>query len=275
MVGKWHQGVTSGKHPLDRGFDTAFFFVGLTPDYSGADDSGRDLFDQRTRVRNAGLLSNTLADRAVKILKAPRTKPRFLFFAANGIHDPLQATAAQRVKEMDAAVGKVLAAAIPNTLIIAMGDNGYASSVLRGKKFQIWDGGMRVQLHVKWTGHIGAGQTETTPASILDISPTILTAVGKPTGATDGFNLLNLPTNRSIFLDALDNDPEKKVSGAEPGKGLRQGPWTYYRNYLGVPSQLYNVVTDRGQTKNVAGNNPEVVKAMSGQIDAIVAQLAD
>ena len=71
LVGKWHLGVSSGKHPLDRGFDTAFFFVGLTPHYSGP-HAGRNLFDQRREVRNSGLLSNTLATRAVALLQQPR-----------------------------------------------------------------------------------------------------------------------------------------------------------------------------------------------------------
>ena len=257
LVGKWHLGVTTGKHPLDRGFDRAFFFVGLTPHYSGP-HPGRNLFDQRTEVKNSGLLSNTLANKAVAIIKAPRTKPLFLLFATNGIHNPLEAPAAQRVKEMDAAIGKVLAAARDDTLVILIGDNGFAASpLLSGAKFQILEEGVRVQLHMMWKGHITAGQRVQTPASILDIAPTVLKAVDKSTGATDGFDLRNLPANRPVFLDALDADPGPGPS-IEPGQGVRRGRLVYYENYLGVKKQLYDVVSDPGQKTNLAGRDTTV-----------------
>ena len=165
LVGKWHLGVTTGKHPLDRGFDKAFFFVGLTPHYSGP-HPGRNLFDQRTEVKNSGLLSNTLANKAVAIITAPRNQT-VVPVLRHQRHSRSAGGASSATGQGDGCRHRQgIAAARRDTLFILIGDNGFAASpLLRGAKFQILEEGVRVQLHMKWRAIFRRRSSTHQPAS--------------------------------------------------------------------------------------------------------------
>ena len=113
-----------------------------------------------------------------------------------------------------------------------------SNAPFRGRKFDILEGGVRVPLVLRWTGKVAAGQKVVTPASLLDIAATISKAAGAKPSKTDGYDLLNLPANRAVLLKAFYDDP---------GYAVRRGQWKLYRNHLGVPVQLYNVSTDKGE----------------------------
>ena len=264
MIGKWHLGFGSGQHPLDQGFDTFFGFKGTTPDYLGH-DPGAPLYRQRAQITNTGNVTDTLRTEAVRILQQSRTKPLFMYVAWTATHDPLQGTLAQRVVEMDAAIGKVVAAAKPGTLFIFAGDNArFSNAPFRGKKYDILEGGVRVPLVLRWTGNVTPGQRISKPASLLDIAPTVVKAAGGALTNTDGFNLLNLPSDRAVYFKAYYDDP---------GFGVRHEQWKFYRNYKGVSTQLYNITTDKGEAKNVAASNPAVVAKLNGLLDKFIAAL--
>jgi arylsulfatase A-like enzyme len=266
LIGKWHLGFSAGKHPLDQGFDTFLGFPGDTPDYMG-DDPLAPLFSQRTRISNTGLVTDTLGAEAVRILRSALTKPQFLFISWTAPHDPLQGTLAQRIAEMDANIGLIVAAARPGSLIIFVGDNGrWSNSPLRGKKYDILEGGVRVPFVLSWPGQVAPGQRVDTPASLVDIAPTVVKAAGGAFPDSDGFDLLALPPNRGVFFKAYYGDP---------GFGVRRGPWKFYRRYLGQPLQLYNVRTDLGEARNVAAANPQVVSRMSTLLNGFAAALND
>ena len=266
LVGKWHLGFNSGKHPLDQGFDSFFGFQGTTPDYVG-DDPQAPLFRQRTRIKNTGLVTDTLGAEAVRILSSAQTKPQFLFLAWTAPHDPLQATLAQRIAEMDANIGRVVAAARPDSLIIFAGDNGRASNApFRGKKYDILEGGVRVPLVLRWTGRVAPGQVVSKPASLIDVSPTVVKAAGGTVTDTDGFDLLNLPADRGVYFKAYYGDP---------GLGLRRGQWKYYRDYRGVAAQLYTINTDVGEVNNISAANKSIVDQMNALLDKFAAALND
>jgi len=266
LVGKWHLGFNSGKHPLDQGFDTFFGFQGATPDYVGHDPQA-PLYRQRTAIRNTGAVTATLGTEAVRLLNLARTKPLFLYLAWTAPHDPLQATLAQRVAEMDSNIGRVLAAAKPDSLIIFAGDNGRASNApFRGKKYDILEGGVRVPLVLKWTGRVAPGQIVSKPASLIDVSPTVVKAAGGTVTDTDGFDLLNLPADRGVYFKAYYGDP---------GLGLRRGQWKYYRNYRGIAAQLYNVNTDVGEVNNISAANKPIVDQMNALLGKFAAALND
>ncbi len=264
MIGKWHLGFSGGKHPLDQGFDTFLGFMGAMPDYVGHDPQA-PLYRQKTQIQNTGNVSETLGAEAIKILKQPRSKPLFMYVAWTAPHDPLQGTLAQRIAEMDTQIGKVVAAAKPGTLFIFAGDNGrFSNAPFRGRKFDILEGGVRVPLVLRWTGKVAAGQKVATPASLLDIAITINKAAGGKPFKTDGYDLLNLPASRAVLLKAFYDDP---------GYAVRRGQWKLYRNHLGVPVQLYNVSTDKGESKNVFASNGTVVKEMNTLLDSFIAEL--
>jgi arylsulfatase A-like enzyme len=259
IVGKWHLGFTTSQHPLGQGFDTFLGFKGITPDYYGHDPDA-PLYDQRTQIRNTGLVTDTLGDRAVLILQAPRNKPLFLYVPFTGVHDPLQGTLQQRLTEVDRNVGRIVAAAKPGTIFFVIGDNGRGTNdPLRGGKYSIYEGGVRVPFIAKGPG-FPAGTSIGTPVSVLDIARTVYSAAtGQDLAGTDGYNLLrSVPADRPVFFDAFNPDP---------GLGARQGDWVFYRNYDGKSTQLYNVRLDPGQRSNVAASNPDVVRRLSALVE--------
>ena len=264
MIGKWHLGFTNSQHPLSQGFDTFLGFKGITPDYVGHDPEA-PLYRQKSMIRNTGNVTDTLRSEAVRILQQTRTKPLFMFVAWTATHDPLQGTLAQRVAEMDANIGKVVAAAKSDTLFIFAGDNGkFSNAPFRGKKYDILEGGVRVPFVLRWTGHVAPNQQVSQPASLLDIAPTVVKAAGGSLTKTDGFDLLNLPSNRAVYFKAFYDDP---------GYGIRRGKWKFYRKYKGISAQLYDVLNDKGEAKNIAASNPSVVAELNSLIDRFIANL--
>jgi arylsulfatase A-like enzyme len=258
LVGKWHLGFGPGRHPLDQGFDTFLGFEGTTPNYVG-DDPRAPLFWQRTRIQNFGNVTDTLGNEAVRVLRSALTKPQFLFVSWTAPHDPLQGTLAQRIAEMDANIGRIVAAARPDSLIIFAGDNGRGSNLpFRGQKYDILEGGVRVPFLLTWTGRVPPGLRIDTPASLVDIAPTVVKAAGGTFNDSDGFDLLNLPPNRGVFFKAYRGDP---------GLGMRRAQWKFYRNYLGRNARLYNVVSDPGEKHNIASSNKAVIDQMSRMLD--------
>ena len=268
LVGKWHLGWSAAQHPLKQGFDHFFGFKGITPNYVGH-DTAAPLFDGTRQIQNTGLVTDTLAKRAVQLITDPaRTKPLFLYVAWTAPHDPLQGTLAQRINEMDAAIGRVMAAARPGTLFIYAGDNGRAKNLpLAGGKYQIQPGGVRVPVLLRWTGHVAPGQKRTTPVSLLDVSPTVVAAAGGVQTDTDGRSLLAGPsTERRIILDA---------TGTETGFAVRKGKWIYYRSYQGVADRLHDLSLDPFEKSNVAAGNAAVVQELRSLLPAYSAALLD
>ena len=141
-----------------------------------------------------------------------------------------------------------------------------SNAPLRGKKYDILEGGVRVPFVLSWPGQVAPGQRVDTPASLVDIAPTVVKAAGGAFPDSDGFDLLALPPNRGVFFKAYYGDP---------GFGVRRGPWKFYRRYLGQPLQLYNVRTDVGEARNVAAANPQVVNRMSALLNGFAAALND
>lgn len=260
VVGKWHLGFARGQYPLDQGFDHFLGFKGTTPNYFG-DDPRAPLYRDRTRIHNTGYVTDTLADEAVRILQAPRSKPLFLYVPMMAFHPPLQTTLDFAAQRVDVAIGRIVSAAKPNTLFIFTSDHGDTRNrPLRGGKYDIWEGGVRVQFIVTWRGRVPMGARNATPISLLDIAPTIIGAAGATIPADlDGLNLLgNVPADRNVYFGAY----------GRAGYAVRQGRWKLYKNYERVATQLYDVLADKGETRNVAAGNANVVNALTAAITA-------
>ena len=284
LVGKWHLGTTAGKTPIAQGFDYWFGFVGVTPNYVGHDPDA-PLVEQRPgqairQLQNSGLVTNTLANKAIQLLSDPnRTKPLFLAIWWTAPHDPLQGTLTQRTDEMDAAMARIIAAAPRpgNTIFIFAGDNGRGANnaPLKGRKYDIFEGGVRVPLVIRWDGHLPAGSRNNGIASLLDLAPTLLAAADGAPRPSDGINLLNgIPSGRAVFFQAFNSD--QGVLGDPPGtSAVRQGPWKLLLGAGTSNPRLYNLQSSLGETTNVAGANPGVVADLTARIQTFRAALSD
>lgn len=222
-IGKSHLGYEPDFHPLKRGFDYYFGFLGGMHDYLDVDHRGRDPIQRNgTPLQSIDYLTEELGREAAGFIEKQKGQPWFTYLAFNAVHAPLEATQkylsrfpnitepkrqkfAAMLSALDDAVGSVLAKVREtgqeeNTLIFFISDNGgptaqttSGNGPLRGFKAQTWEGGIRVAWMVQWKGHIAAGKVDDRPVIQLDILPTALAAARvevKPDWKVEGVNLL-------------------------------------------------------------------------------------
>lgn len=234
LFGKWHLGSADRFHPLARGFDEFFGFLGAAHSYLDPAASSADpILDGRKPVADTAYLTDALADRAVDFIKRQKSQPFFLYLAFNAVHTPMHATDkyltrfkhiadeqrrtyAAMLSAMDDGIGTTLAAVRAekleeNTLIFFFSDNGgptmmgttingSSNAPLRGSKRQTWEGGIRVPFIIRWKGQLAEGKTDARPIIQLDVLPTALAAarVQLPPGwKLDGINLLPFLTGKA------------------------------------------------------------------------------
>jgi arylsulfatase A-like enzyme len=227
LFGKWHLGFAPALHPLERGFDEFFGFLGGAHSYLvSLPPGGAPVLDGRTPAAEIGYLTDTLAGRAVDFIRRHRDRSFFLYLAFNAVHTPMQASAkyldrfahitdprrrtyAAMLSAMDDGIGRTVAALREagleeNTLIFFFSDNGgptmegtalnaSSNAPLRGSKRQTWEGGIRVPFVIRWKGRLPEGTVDARPIIQLDVAPTALAAAGvkaEPGWRLDGVNLL-------------------------------------------------------------------------------------
>jgi arylsulfatase A-like enzyme len=168
-----------------------------------------------------------------------------------------------------------------NTLLIFMTDNGTAAGVagnqkegetgwkgfnagMKGQKGSEYDGGHRVPCFFHWPGGgLAGGRDVDRLTAHVDILPTLAEICGLAVPeavALDGSSLVPLlagPTNdwpeRTLFVES------HRIDHPEP---WRQSAVMTQRWRLVDGQELYDMVEDPGQAKNVAGENAEVVKQL-------------
>jgi arylsulfatase A-like enzyme len=133
-----------------------------------------------------------------------------------------------------------------------------SSGPLRGIKRDLYEGGIRVPMIVRWPGRIKAGSTNNQVWAFWDFLPTAaeLAGVKAPKGI-DGVSmvptLLGLPqTNRHGFLYW-----EFHERGFQ--QAARMGDWKAVKLGTNKPVELYNLTTDVGEKQNIADKHPDLV----------------
>jgi arylsulfatase A-like enzyme len=156
------------------------------------------------------------------------------------------------------------------------GEAGYkpemndSNGPFRGHKRDLFDGGVRVPMIVRWPGRIAAGRTSDHLAWHADILPTAA-ALGQldpgnvPT--TDGLSML--PT--LLGDDAAQAKHEFLYwEFYEQGskQGMRAGQWKAIRMpMLNGRTELYDLAADPTESSDVAAEHPDVVKRLEGMMD--------
>jgi arylsulfatase A-like enzyme len=169
-----------------------------------------------------------------------------------------------------------------DTLVIFLADNGWiqdpgADRYAPRSKQSPYDGGLRTPILVRWPGKV-APRTCEAPVSAIDLAPTILKAVGQnPQAGMEGLNLLDaqaIAARPAIFGEIFTHNA---VDIHEPSSSLRYrwvvaGDWKLIVPDPGnVPDgvvELYDVVHDPQESRNLAGTEQARVKELERRLDS-------
>ena len=281
LFGKWHLGTADRFHPMHRGFEEFYGFLGGQHSYTDVAVPERDpLLDGMKPVSSVSYLTDTLGDHAVDFITRHASEPFFLYVAFNAAHTPMQApkkyidrfpnienqqrrTYAAMLSAMDDAIGRTLGALRDQrleekTLVIFLNDNGgptmptttvngASNGPLRGSKRQTWEGGIRVAFALSWKGHLPAGRVDDRPTIQLDILPTALAAAGVSAMPADfdGVNLLPFLTGSA---NAMPHDALYWRFGGM--MAIRKGDWKLVKTREGplvdVDPSVLNDLSEAG-----------------------------
>ncbi|MEA1952466.1 MAG: arylsulfatase, partial [Planctomycetota bacterium] len=285
--GKWHNGRHWPMDPQGQGFDEFLGFCG--GHWNRYFDT--DLEHDGRPVKTKGYIADVLTDAAMRFIAKHKGQPFFCYVPYNTPHSPwiaprrefekykarglddTTACAYAMCENIDRNVGRLLAGLdelrlAENTIVLFMSDNGANSdrynAGMKGRKGSLHEGGSRVPLFVRWPGRIGRGTVVRPIAAHIDILPTIV-------------ELCDLPQPKTLPLDGLSLAPLLRGGKADDwpqrmlfthqirGRGLerrmgavRSERWRavhYNKNW-----SLYDMQSDPGQKKNVAGRYPQVLK---------------
>lgn len=247
------------------------------------------------------------------------TQPFFLYAPFNSPHAPIAPTEEFLSKsktggyggfmtQTDDAVGQILKALeengfADNTLVIFTADNGperYAynrlrefghrsAGPLRGLKRDLYEGGHRVPMIVRWPGVVKAGATSDALVSQVDFLATIAAIIDytlPADSAHDSYNLL------PVWKDAAPS-PRRTIVHNTAAKiyAVRHEQWVLIANKTGAhtpvpawfdeqngyvkhdqPGELYNLTDDLAQKKNLYADNPSKVEELSALLEKIRAK---
>ena len=306
IVGKWHLGDQSPSLPNDMGFDS---FYGLL--YSN--DQGKPKVWRNTEIVEShpidqATLTRRYTEEAVAFIEKNRDRPFFLYLPHTFPHRPLHvgedrlgSSAAglygDVVEELDWSTGEVLDAidrtdVARNTLVVVSSDNGPwfqgSPGGLRGRKFDVFEGGTRVPLIVRWPARIAAGRVDEDIASGIDIFPTVLEFLGipaPPDRVIDGESLAGRFAGekaeprgpvwfhqvghlRAVRLGRFKYHDRHRLSFGNPpdfplGVWVEHGPW------------LFDIELDPDESYDVSRRHPETFERMALMLAARLKEMED
>jgi arylsulfatase A-like enzyme len=224
IVGKWHLGSRPQFHPLKRGFDEFWGFLGGGHSYFPTTTGRKAEPDIECNYQPPApitYLTDDIGNQAVNFIERHRSQPFFLYVAFNAPHAPMHATAADlekfafvkdvkrrtycaMVHRLDVNVGRIMealakAGMATNTMVAFVSDNGgpvdqnaSLNAPLNGQKGILLEGGLRVPFVLSWPDHVPAGLAYTNPVSTLDFMPTFLAVAGQPVSPADNLDGVNL-----------------------------------------------------------------------------------
>ncbi len=238
--------------------------------------------------------SEIIVDQAIEFIKQQPTggQPLFVVIWYGSPHSPFDATADDiadfaslkptdrdhhgELVAMDRSIGTLRKGLddlqlADNTLLWFCSDNGGLPKImpsttggLRGNKGTIYEGGLRVPAIVQWPGGIKAPRVSNYPSCTMDIFPTIAEIVGLPDAVMqqpqDGRSLLPLFSEELAARD-------KPIPFRQQGRGA----WTdnQYKllttDYTKGQFELYDLLSDPAETKNLAASHPDIAKQMRGR----------
>lgn len=256
------------------------------------------LMRNSAHVDETEYLTDAFSREASNFIRKNQGNPFFIYLAYNAPHAPLQATEkylqrfehikdprrktyAAMVSAVDEGVNQLLNVLdelklTENTIVFFLSDNGgpipdnsSSNGVLRGKKGDFYEGGIRVPFAIQWPGKIPAGKKYAAPVISLDIFATAASLAGvKPRNKIDGVNLIpylnrtkkGLP-HQALFWRHSDLNVFAVRSGDDKLM-IRQ-----------EVIQLFDLNQDIGEKNNLVGQQDKQLRALNKQLEAWKKQL--
>ncbi len=237
-------------------------------------------------------------DEAIEFLNKNKDGRFFLYLSYNNPHSPLEVPDLGPYKDkdwpehikiyagmvhwLDLCIGRVLQTLKElqidgKTIVFFCSDNGPRSEPtgqltevaeffdsngpLRGYKRDLYDGGIRVPMIVRWPGKIRASTTSDVPWYFADVLPTAADLAGvKPPGNIDGVSVV--PILRDQMRDLGDRFLYWEYFESGFQQAVRWRNWKAIRLKRGEALVLFDLSKDVSEQNNVASAHPEVIESI-------------
>ena len=300
--------------PQNRGFDFTYgmywgrinYFTHELDEPKHEPGIGLDWHRNGEPLREEGYSTTLIGAQAARWIEQHDGKaPLFLYVPFNAPHSPLHArdedlrryadiknptrrTFAAMVSAMDEAIGRIIEALEKKqmretTLIVFTSDNGGNAQFggnnhpLRGGKNSLYEGGLRVPCLVAWPGRVKSGAIVQAPLHMIDWYPTLLTLAGAPLQQKLPIDGKDLWPAVTAAAPSPHDDIVLNVDGEQGA--IRRGRWKLIVNEPTraspqQPIELFDLLDDPNETKNLADAKPDIVKDLRSRLDACRSQAA-
>ena len=254
-------------------------------------------------------ITKIYVDSALSFIKRNKEVPFYVNVFPGDVHDPFKPTEEAIseyrtiakdeeeakffavLKETDDQIGRLIKGLddmnlMENTIIIMSSDNGptdwphyyknggsppSSQGNLKGRKWSLYEGGIRVPLIVQWKDHMPRNSTDSiTVGAVMDLFPTILNFSGiqykNIAPQLDGMALndafYGTPQRRAtpMFWYFPNRPRPGNPDFVTPKLAMRYDNWKFLVHENGTEPQLYNLNKDPLERKNIAEKYPEKVQ---------------
>jgi choline-sulfatase len=161
----------------------------------------------------------------------------------------------------DSQIGRILAFLrkknlLKNTLIVFTSDHGDMLGDF-GLYFKrvFYEASVKVPMIMSWEGKLPQGKRLDVLCGLQDLLPTLINFTEQPLGQeVDGIDLFPTifeeRTVRDYYVSQCNDDPEQQYM-------IVEGDYKYIYHQCGGIEELYDLVSDPGEKRNLAAENPE------------------
>jgi arylsulfatase A-like enzyme len=229
------------------------------------------------RLEQMAICTDLILKKSVEVISRSHQKPFFLNIMFNAPHWPWQGPNdkplhdttpwvaggsaeiyAAMMVSLDNAVGTILKTLedhdlAKNTVVIFTSDNGGERfsdmGIFKGKKMQLWEGGIRVPAFIRWPGFINQTVLPQV-ATTMDWTQTILSIAGakeKAEAPLDGIDLLPVVTGNQ---KEIERDLYWRIYQRVKHKAMRSGKWKFLQDEKGE-EYLFDLEKDPSEKDNL------------------------
>ena len=259
--------------------------------------------------------TETYVDRAIDFMRDHKHERFYLRVFPNDVHDGHFPSEEQRKKwegksenppndaffavldEMDRQIGRLVDTIdqlelAGETLVLFTSDNGPTdwpryykagheppgfTGPFFGRKWSLYEGGIRMPFIARWKGKIPPGATNrTTVMAAIDVLPTVasLCGVADKVESADGLDLsaalqgASIERQQPIFWEygVYGSIQPGKAEHVSPQLAMRDGDWKLLCNTDGSQIQLFDLSEDTREQTNVADQHSETTAKMQSQL---------